>query len=91
MKNAFKKVKQKFEQKDYFWKVKQKIKKKFPELSEEDVDKMLSSIPYGLPLPMVDMMLISTRAIYDTGEAPKLLEKIRDKIKGPIEQTSTDE
>lgn len=68
-----------FEQKNYFWKVKRKIQNKFPDLQEEDVEKMLNKIPYGLPLPVVDMMLTSTRAIYDVGDT-KVLTAIRDKI-----------
>ena len=79
-----------FEQKNYFWKVKTKIRKKFPDLQEEDVEKMLEKIPYGLPLPVVDMMLTSTRAIYDVGDS-KVLTAIRDKVNQTKENENTDD
>lgn len=73
-------------------KVKKKISKAFPDLTEEEVEKMAFEIPAHIPLPAVDGLIQLTKVVSKTsGSLDKLknAKSIPAKIKFLLKRNST--
>lgn len=52
----------------------QKLKKAFPDITQEELDDMISKVPPNLPTVMMDSMIALTKAIY---KDPKKLDDLK--------------
>lgn len=59
-----------------FSKVAEKLRKNFPDITQEEIDEMISQIPAYLPMQAVDAMIKMTKACMKNPAKRKLLKKI---------------
>lgn len=58
----------------YYPKIAKKLKKEFPDLTEEEISQMISQIPPNLPYPLLVMSIKLTKASI---KEPQLLDKLK--------------
>lgn len=57
-----------------FYKVKQLLKKEFPDITQEEIDEMISQLPPSMPYPAVKALVKLTKHLKDNPGKRKLLK-----------------